>query len=441
MKNTVGKLLAASMALILSVAMVVTITYAWTTLSTTPVVEGVQIAISGSSTILIAPDLSEVVDGTTYHYPGHFSDNLNFSRYENYSYLSSLDALSPVSTSNGLHWFLPEYYDISDEAVKNGEARVGDVKPVRDFVLDTELEFANLSGSDASTDGHYLYLDFWVVSPSTNYTLRISRGDESGGSYLLELPTVSSNESGYTLTDSDGSFAAAARIGFLANTDYVTDNTMVYYQKSPAYNDQFRRLSGFYQEKGSLLYSGDYRFLIYEPNGDLHPGTENTGYVATTPVATDGNQVFLADIRDRLSVQLNNIWKKNGSESILLEQIFQTAISGKDVESPQDAASLFYDDYLQGQFAPYVTTGSFVSNISALYGCMEDDGSSVSAEAMHSLNLSGATEDTYIVKLEKNVPQRIRMFVWIEGQDVDCDSSASNRRFALSIELAGSNQD
>ena len=59
---------------------------------------------------------------------------------------------------------------------------------------------------------------------------------------------------------------------------------------------------------------------------------------------------------------------------------------------------------------------------------------------MGSLKLSGATESTAIVRLEKNVPQRIRMFVWIEGQDVDC-TGAEAVDFAISVELAGSTQD
>ena len=46
-------------------------------------------------------------------------------------------------------------------------------------------------------------------------------------------------------------------------------------------------------------------------------------------------------------------------------------------------------------------------------------------------------EEYYIVKLEKNVPQRIRMFVWLEGQDVDCALSAFADSLALGLELAG----
>ena len=61
----------------------------------------------------------------------------------------------------------------------------------------------------------------------------------------------------------------------------------------------------------------------------------------------------------------------------------------------------------------------------------------VVSENVDRLPTLGATEDTYIVRLEKNVPQRIRMFVWLEGQDVDCVNLERVINIALSIELAG----
>ena len=54
-----------------------------------------------------------------------------------------------------------------------------------------------------------------------------------------------------------------------------------------------------------------------------------------------------------------------------------------------------------------------------------------------SVATSGATEDVIIIELEQNVPQRIRMFIWLEGQDIDCPASANSAIFAVNIELAG----
>ena len=61
----------------------------------------------------------------------------------------------------------------------------------------------------------------------------------------------------------------------------------------------------------------------------------------------------------------------------------------------------------------------------------------MSASQINGLRQSGATEDVVIIELEQNVPQRIRMFIWLEGQDIDCPASANSARFAVNIELAG----
>ena len=68
-------------------------------------------------------------------------------------------------------------------------------------------------------------------------------------------------------------------------------------------------------------------------------------------------------------------------------------------------------------------------------------GERVSKNVLETMAQSGATEDVTIVCLEKNIPQRIRMFIWIEGQDSDCASSLNNVSFTLGLELAGSQVD
>lgn len=439
MNKTLLKLIAVVMALIISVVMVVTISYAWTTISTAPIAEGIQITIGGGHTIMMAPDISKTVDGTTFHYPGFFDDTLNFSQYEQYDYLKQVSALLPVSTADGINWFIPEYYDILDEAVINGTACVGEGKPITEFTLDDLLEYANLT-EKKDKDGHYIYLDFWVVSPGSDCTLRVSEGDENGGSYLLELmaPTLHTDGS-FTLDSTSGTTAASARVGFLVNPDYVTDNTMLYYQQSYTYKEQYQRLRGSYGERGSKWYSSEYNFTIYEPNGDFHPNGEKDTYVITSPLGYSDGQIVLADIRDSLAVQLKNGWKTASSAGIGIEEVFQTAIAGKNINSEAEAKDALYNKYLQGNFIPYVTKGSFVTNTEDLYSYYAS-GNIVDTDEMSSLGLSGAAESTYIVKLEKNVPQRIRMFVWIEGQDVDC-TGAEAVDFAISIELAGSTQD
>ena len=85
----------------------------------------------------------------------------------------------------------------------------------------------------------------------------------------------------------------------------------------------------------------------------------------------------------------------------------------------------------------YVNKGEFIKNTESLYEYVQSG--IIDAATFGTLEGAGATDDIAIVELEKNVPQRIRMFIWLEGEDVDCVNGAAACNFALSIEFAGSN--
>ena len=435
MNQTVKKMVITGVAVILSITLIVSATYAWTTLSKAPAAESIQITLGGGHTILLAPDYTQELDGEIYHYPGYFNDTLIFSRYDTYKYLNEVDSLFPVSTADGLNWFTPTYYDTSDPQVMNGEASVGDVKPVEFFENDNELLNANLKEGDTNT-GHYVYLDFWALSPVTDYTLRVARGDESGGSHLIELPRVKQSDGEFVLEATDNTFASSARIGFLVNTDLAAEKSYSVYKESRFYEGNYNVLAGAYQEKGNYAYSGDYRFTIYEPNGFTVPNSDEKRYIVTRPVGLVDGKPALIDINDRLTVQQGSAWI-NKNNVLSLDAMLKTVITGKNIQSNSQAEKLLYVDYLQGQFTSFLTRGEFVTKTLALYEVCENG--IADASQLTRLRTSGATEDVYIVKLRKNIPQRIRMFVWIEGQDADCTQMSEKVRFALSLELAGSN--
>ena len=146
-------------------------------------------------------------------------------------------------------------------------------------------------------------------------------------------------------------------------------------------------------------------------------------------------------IKDRVTVQKKSSWSMalNG-ESLDIEQRFQTALMGMKLNSMDldQIRAEFYDQYLQGQISPYVTKGEFVSRTENLYAY--DSMGKANAEQMEALDTAGATEDVFIIELERNVPQRIRMFIWLEGQDVDCVDSVNSSSFMLNIELAGGSE-
>lgn len=447
MKRLYTKLVALSLSLVLSISVVVASSYAWMTLSENPAVEGIQISIAGGNTILIAPDMVHEVAGEKYHYPGGFTDTINFGYYSSYNYLSELAGLTPVSTSDGLTWYLPDYYDASDEEVQSGMIASGTLKDVAAFSKDEYLTHANVPFGEKETgrEGSYVYLDFWVVSPGDDYRLRISTGDDSVGSFLLGAMLPNKDGDNYSLSLVGEDAAACARVGFLVNSNQIVDNTMGYYQSSSGYSSQYTSLRGPYTEPGDIsqTYSDSYRFTIYEPNGDSHPSYAeiNGSYVITEPLGEKDGMITPIDVRDRLTVQLTNQWKTaQYGEGTLIEQIFRTAVTGRENTDLSEATEYFYRDYLQWQISTYVKKAAFVRNTGSLYSYADQKGNGLVDETYFAQNVTaGATDDVYIVDLEKNVPQRIRMFIWLEGQDVDCTNEAAASAFVLNLELAGSN--
>lgn len=439
--------------LVVALVMVITTSFAWMTISDAPVVQGIQVTIAGSHTVLVAPDIAQTQGNQVLHYPGEFTDELNFLEYSQYDYLQEVGGLLPVSTADGENWYIPTYYMNNSPEVLAGDAYTGQLRPTTEFVQDNTLRYANLTSEQVqdSPEGHYVYLDFWVVSPADGYKLRISTGADSAGSFVIDLPDPQQVDAQggvtYTLTGSNAQTAASVRVGFLINEDVLMDDSMLLYTQSENYNSQYTELQGIYADAGmGALELSTTRFTIYEPNGDLHPtevqdangNTVQTGqYVLTKPLGKGG---VAADVQDRVSVQLTNTWAAAG-ETSMIQQQFITFMAGRSTagETEQDLKTEFFRDWLQYQIYPYVTKGNFLASTGDLYTTAGRDGIAQS-EDIGALNQAGATEDVYMTELIGGVPQRIRMYIWLEGQDVDCITSAASGSFAISIELAGGNE-
>ena len=448
MKKQLTKLIASILSLTLAATLVGMSSYAWLTISNSPEVNGIQVNIGSSTTIMVAADM--VVhnpNGTVSHFPGEFQQSLSFTDWETYDYLESLTGLTPVSTVDGINWVLPDYYEDGDQKVRLGQAMAGQIKDITEFSVDTALTCANVAADtqQVGQTGSYIYIDFWVVAPVDGYALRVSTGsdEENTGSFVITRmePTVNADGS-YVLTAADETAAATVRIGFLVNKNWASYTDAKHYAGSKWYDKRYSELMGQYQEPGediSNFSAALNRFTVYEPNGDLHPQNQLTGYHVTTPLGvTDGN-IGAVSMEDRLSVQMTNGWKiQDNQEQTLLEQEFTAAIFGKDMSkmSVNEVTDYFYNQRLQGLLMPYISRGQFVENTAKLYDAAVDGVVAGDSEALD--QLAGATEDTHITILEKNVPQRIRMFIWLEGQDVDCVNQDTISNLIVNLEFAGS---
>ena len=105
------KITAAVLLVLAAASLVGAATYAWHILSVAPEAGGMQITIGAAKVIQVAPDVA-AADGS--HTPGTFGDTLDITKDANYDYLNGLAGLTPVSTADGVHWYLPQYGDAAD---------------------------------------------------------------------------------------------------------------------------------------------------------------------------------------------------------------------------------------------------------------------------------------------------------------------------------------
>lgn len=415
------KILASALLIVLSLSMLVMVTFAWYVMSTAPEVSGMQIKI-GSDTIRVAPDCT---DASGQHYPGAFQGVLETNAT---AIPENFWGLIPVSTADGKHWFSATY-----ESLENG----GDQK--EEYLEDTTLSSANLTARPKS-GGNYLYLDFWVVAPK-DYDLRVStatQGSGQSGSYVKVFPQVKMDDAGnYSLDETQRQAESSLRIGFLVNEDMVSGDS---YKKSTNYDSAYKILKGEYQKPGEALPTSQTSFTIYEPNCDWHADTQFSGqYKETQPLALVNGKPQQVKLETydgtKLAAQTAATWTRtDDGKQTKLAQALQRALleaqtTNRSVADAQSAGEYLLNQYLKGQLSGYITSGQFVKSTSNL-----QDGVRLDEE---NIEKSGATTDAVIVSLKKNVPQRIRMFVWLEGQDIDCTNEAALKTLLLNLELAG----
>lgn len=415
------KILASALLIVLSLSMLVMVTFAWYVMSTAPEVSGMQIKI-GSDTIRVAPDCK---DESGQHYPGAFQGVLET---DTKAIPENFWGLIPVSTADGKHWFSATY-----ESLENGGDRKTD-----EYLEDTTLSSANLTARPKS-GGNYLYLDFWVVAPK-DYDLRVStatQGSGQSGSYVKVFPQVKMDTAGnYSLDETQRQAESSLRIGFLVNEDVVSGES---YKNSTNHDSAYKILKGEYQKPGEALPISQTRFTIYEPNCDWHADTESNGhYNQTLPLAWKDEKVqpvTLESVQTKLAAQTSATWtladdgKQTKLSQALQRAMLEAKVTERGVTDAQSTGEYLLNQYLKGQLSGYITSGQFVKSTRDL-----QDGVRLDKENIEKF---GAADDAVIVSLKKNVPQRIRMFVWLEGQDIDCTNEAALKTLLLNLELAG----
>jgi hypothetical protein len=392
--KTKTKLFAAVITLLISLVMLVTASLAWLTISTKPEISGMQVQLFTGKALLI----SDAEDG-------EYSQLLSLG-----GYFSGFVELRPVSTIDGVNWFLPDYESS------------GELKDPSEFILDDSLAHANvlkcnsdgtpldnLSLRKARETGSYVYADIWLKTQEDYCDVRLS------------VPAVGS-------TELDGWEIEQGTYGTWALASYELDgDTAIMDLRAQA-----ALRVGFLTEQGT----DNQRFVIFEPNADMRsalnkPEYSSDGithyvpgylkddnnyiegyYIPTQPIGINGNSDgVLTDIdSNNLIIQFKSEW--DGAK-------LQQALSEGKRPCSNEVSHM----------------GRFVKDNAALLTAL-DENMHMAAMDENGGNTSVAAE-ALIVRLKKDIPQKVRMFIWIEGQDVDCWNDIATGSFVINLELAG----
>lgn len=491
------KIFAALMLTLVALVMLVVASVAWFTISTNPEISGMQVSIKAPDRVLV----SETGEEDTWE------DTLNLS--ESFGYYAPL---KPVSTVDGLHWFLPEY------------ETSGSLKNVNQFELDDELKYANsmiyqlsttsgkmekLTGSalqTASNNGYYVYADFFLKSEedltdihltfANPYAQENTELNDTDGTYVLPAYELEINEDEpeespikYTLKNISNDTQNVVRVGFLVNPVYdassdtkVTDTVDTSeiegystddYSKNQFYiyepnsdqrtsvnkpvtsADDYTKLDRYiesYDYKGEKITSGEDTTVIPEDykNGYYYETlpVEKTGTVDQKD--TDGKVIKYKYTQSRLDPKqlIPQHFCQWNSDSLLetMKETITTPGATKwwksdDVKYPYgsflNSNSLYngttlYDTVFPGLMLSDI--GGTGAGLNIGKQTADEDGS---IEIYPYDNVISYSSSQSIVTLKKDKPVRIRLFVWLEGQDIDCWNDVAAGGFVVNLELGG----
>ncbi len=213
------KLAVAAAGVLTSFAVLGTASYAWFTLSTNPEIGGMSFTLGGDETIMISTDQAQ-----TFHYTVDISGEMN-----------TVNTLRPVSTVDGLNWYLCDYNENTGDIIENefflldwcvsenhadgtnGGSAGGDTGGTAGEGADGETAAGH---THCDNGGFYAYTDIWMKTIADQATLRLSvpnwrlnggvnfHKETIGGSYVLSYVVDGDEEA-----DEDGGDGAGGTGG------------------------------------------------------------------------------------------------------------------------------------------------------------------------------------------------------------------------------------
>lgn len=380
MKKVSLKLIVSISGILLAVTMLLGASYAWLTVSVTPEVRGlvIQIVPTGKEVPFeLSIDYDTAKENATWTTQLHLTDLI-----KNYT-------LRPISTADGEHWYLPRY-----------NAR-GDINGF------WEVDLADCANRANTEDNYLVYTDVWVRTRNEHtpqdmlLSYPISKvGDTENyyGSYVLWEPTW--DEEG-KLQQNDA--MASLRIGFRFMEEDTQGSSLgkfyVYEPNADMRSDDFGET--LQVEPHSQM--GELTYIYTDPNFKNLVNKYQTSYTEGTYYSTlvpqykaDAPEGWtLVDLREQLGSRLITQKTSSWAEDTL--------------KNGQKITSRNIDTI--GKFGTFQADGSFAE--------------------LAPVNGEALTTVTY------GKVQKMRVYIWLEGQDIDCWNQIVEGNIYANLEFMG----
>lgn len=402
MKQLKFKIVMSVAGILLGITMIASASYAWLTVSVTPEIQRLVITVTPSGKevpfefSINYDDVGFNEEAATWTTELHLNEQDQNGKPKKYT-------LQPISTIDGTHWYLPKY------------SADGNVKGFWQLPNDRMSAWANKPNTK---DNYLYYVDVYVRTRNKDKAQEmiisnpiinnLSAGEHHFASYVLWDPEWVENADG-TTTIKDNDAMASVRVGF----QYTTLDTDGKTEKSTG------------------------PFFIYEPNADMR------------------SQDFMAFLNGQAgaSQMQDQIYVYNGTEKeadIVKEyqdnykegEYYPTYVPKYDSTAPekyklvnvntelgnrlvaQEKSSWDTSKLVQGQTptSDAIKTGT----IGEL--CIVEGGE---------LKPTATTSRKELTTVTHGTIQKMRLFIWIEGQDIDCWNQVADGNLYVNLEFMG----
>lgn len=381
-----AKLAVAGIGLMLAVVLLAVGTFAWFTVNTRAEVNGITVSF--------------VNDGT--QWPFEFSMDYREKGYDeaaatwakeiNISELFEEEyKLRPISTSDLVHWYGAKYD-------ANGNVAAFQEVPLQTIANQKEPAEGERVGTNC-----VIYVDVWVRTrdPNTNYdlklnnpgldtdgkTLKLDEGETNFGTYVLWTPVWTPDEDSKT----GGQYSAAS-----------ANDAMASIRVGFSVSDQ----------DGRDIENEQFRNCIFEPNADLHNGlgekAENEALRYLT--GTTGSEV----VKDHAAPDKQFYQDKQFYETYVPQfRSDHESYTMTVQQTIQQSASSWNEEKLRE-----LNIGELDSTCIGAIGTIQGDA-------------------TIASNVERGKPRMIRIYFWLEGQDVDCWNQIKGGSLYANLEFRG----